>query len=155
MYLENPLEYILIIVVGFIAGSINTLAGGGSLLTLPALIFLGLPPTVANATNRIGILFQASSASAGYASKGVTNFPFNIYMGVSALFGSILGAKIAIEIDGQLFNRILAIIMVIVLFFIILKPKQKESLLPERLNGKYLFISIIAFFFYRYLRRLY
>ena len=147
MYLENPLEYILIIVVGFIAGSINTLAGGGSLLTLPALIFLGLPPTVANATNRIGILFQASSASAGYASKGVTNFPFNIYMGISALFGSILGAKIAIEIDGQLFNRILAIIMVIVLFFIILKPKQKESLLPERLNGKYLFVSIIAFFF--------
>ena len=147
MYLENPLEYILIIIVGFIAGSINTLAGGGSLLTLPALIFLGLPPTVANATNRIGILFQASSASAGYASKGVTNFPFNIYMGISALFGSILGAKIAIEIDGQLFNRILAIIMVIVLVFIILKPKQKESLLPERLSGKYLIISLVAFFF--------
>ena len=55
----NPIVEIIVLVgVGFIAGAINTLAGGGSLLTLPILIFLGLPPSVANGTNRIAILFQ-------------------------------------------------------------------------------------------------
>jgi len=147
MYLDNSLEYILVIFIGFVAGAINTIAGGGSLLTLPILIFLGLPPAIANATNRIGILFQASSGAAGYASKGVTNFPFNLYMGISALFGSLIGAKIAMEIDGQLFNRILALIMIFVLIIILFKPKQNDVILPERLTGKYLFFSIIVFFF--------
>ena len=54
------------------AGAINTLGGGGSLLTLPALIFLGLPPSIANASNRIGILFSSISATTGYASKGIS-----------------------------------------------------------------------------------
>ena len=50
--------YVAIVVIGIIAGYINTLAGSGSLLTLPLLMFVGLPATVANGTNRIGILFQ-------------------------------------------------------------------------------------------------
>jgi uncharacterized membrane protein YfcA len=52
-------EGLLLIVVGFFAGIINTLAGGGSLFTLPVLIFLGLPPSVANGTNRIAIVVQS------------------------------------------------------------------------------------------------
>ena len=47
-----------IVAVGLAAGFINTVAAGGSLLTLPILMMIGLPPTVANATNRIAILFQ-------------------------------------------------------------------------------------------------
>jgi len=52
-------ELILLAIVGVVTGVINTLAGGGSLLTLPMLIFLGLPPSVANGTNRIAILIEA------------------------------------------------------------------------------------------------
>ena len=51
-------DYILLVLVGFIAGVINVVAGGGSLLTLPMLIFLGLPPNIANGTNRIAIIIQ-------------------------------------------------------------------------------------------------
>ena len=96
MYLNEPIDFLILVFVGLMAGAINTLGGGGSLLTLPALIFFGLPPSIANASNRIGILFSSISATTGYASKGVINFPFNIYLGFSALFGSLLGAKIAI-----------------------------------------------------------
>ena len=53
--MNDILQSGLLIIVGMLAGVINTLAGGGSLLTLPVLIFMGLPPNVANATNRIGI----------------------------------------------------------------------------------------------------
>ncbi|MDY0779959.1 sulfite exporter TauE/SafE family protein [Tenacibaculum sp. IB213877] len=141
-------EYFLLIVVGFCVGFINTVAGGGSLLTLPALIFLGLPPSVANGTNRVAIVIQTAIATAGFKSKNVSTFPFNIYLGVSALVGSIIGARIAVDIKGETFNKILSIIMIVVLLIIVFKPKMKVEELQERITGKYLWIAIIAFFFF-------
>jgi len=141
-------HYILLVGVGFLVGFINTVAGGGSLLSLPVLIFLGLPPSVANGTNRVAIVIQTALATAGFKSKGVTTFPFNIYLGISALLGAIIGAYIAVDIKGETFNRILAIIMIVVVFIIIFKPKIKIEELKERLTGKYLWIGIIAFFFF-------
>ena len=79
-------EYPVLILVGFIAGFMNTMAGGGSLLTLPLLIFMGLPAAVANGTNRVAIFMSTFSASAGFKSKGVSNFPFNVYLGISWSF---------------------------------------------------------------------
>ena len=67
----DVLNILLLFGVGLVAGVINTLAGGGSLLTLPALIFLNLPPNVANATNRIGVFFNGLMSWRGYHSKGV------------------------------------------------------------------------------------
>lgn len=145
--MNDLLQYGLLILVGMIAGVINTLAGGGSLLTLPVLIFMGLPPNVANATNRVGIAFQALIGTAGYRSKGVSNFPFNIYLGISALIGSLIGAQIAVDIKGETFNKLFAVIMIIVVAIIVFKPKATDLKMPERLTGKYLFYAIIGFFF--------
>ncbi|KRO86842.1 MAG: integrase [Cryomorphaceae bacterium BACL29 MAG-121220-bin8] len=139
--------YALLIFVGFIAGFMNTMAGGGSLLTLPLLIFLGLPAAVANGTNRVAILMSTSSATLGFKSKNVSTYPFNIYLGISGLFGALIGAKLAIEINGDLFNKILAVIMIVVVGLIVFKPKINHNNLIERLTGKHLFISILAFFF--------
>jgi len=145
--MEGIQEVLILIVSGFIAGVINTLAGGGSLLTLPILIFLGLPPGVANGTNRIGILMQSISGTLGYKSKGISTYPFNLYLGISASIGAIIGAQIAIDIQGDLFNKILAIIIVIVGILIVFKPKNKIKVLEERLIGKHLYISCLIFFF--------
>ena len=70
-------KIILITVTGFVSGFLNTMAGGGSLIALPVLIFLGLPPAVANGTNRIAILAQNISGVAGFRSKGIFIFPYN------------------------------------------------------------------------------
>lgn len=140
------MELLYLIVIGFIAGVINTLAGGGSLLTLPMLIFLGLPPNVANGTNRVAILIQNIFGMAGYKSKGVSTYPYSIYLGISALLGSIIGAQIAVDIKGEIFNKILAIVMLLVVFFMVFKPKIHQNI-PERLTGKYLWLGIISFFF--------
>ncbi|MFD0992914.1 sulfite exporter TauE/SafE family protein [Tenacibaculum geojense] len=141
------LEYLLLVVVGFIAGVINTIAGGGSLLTLPMLIFLGLPSNIANGTNRIAILIQNIFSTAGFKSKGVSAYPFSLYIGISALLGSLIGAKIAVDIKGETFNKILAIVMVLVVVLMVLKPKKSLEEIQERLTGKYFWLSIIAFFF--------
>ena len=145
--MHGLLEPLLLFGAGLAAGVINTLAGGGSLLTLPVLIFMGLPPHVANGTNRIGIVLQALVGTAGYRSKGVSIFPFNVYLGVAAFFGALIGAQIAVDIRGELFNRILAIIMIIVVALIVLKPKVEALQLPERLTGRYLFYAVVGFFF--------
>ncbi|MDM9632152.1 sulfite exporter TauE/SafE family protein [Robiginitalea aurantiaca] len=145
--MEEWYHYLLLVGVGFVVGFINTVAGGASLISLPVLIFLGLPPAVANGTNRVAIVLQTAIAVAGFKSKGVSTFPFNVYLGLSALVGSILGAYIAVDIKGETFNRILAIIMVIVVLIIIFKPKVNVSELEERITGKYLWIGMLAFFF--------
>ena len=144
--METLFEGILLVVVGFFAGIINTLAGGGSLFTLPVLIFLGLPPAIANGTNRIAIVVQSLGGTFGYRSKGIHTFPFPIYLGISASIGAVIGAQIALKVDGALFNLILAVIMLIVGFLILIRRKSLAMNLPERLKGKYLFYSILGFF---------
>lgn len=145
--MEEWYHYLLLIGVGFVVGFINTVAGGASLISLPVLIFLGLPPSVANGTNRVAITVQTAMGVAGFKSKGISTFPFNIYLGISALLGAILGAQIAVDIRGETFNRILAIIMVVVVLIIAFKPKVNLEEVQERLTGKYLWIAIVAFFF--------
>lgn len=144
----NPIiEIVLLVLIGFIAGSVNTIAGGGSLLTLPILIFLGLPPNIANGTNRIAIFFQNIFTTAGFKSKGIVTFPFSIYIGISALLGSIVGAQIAVDIKGETFNKILAIIMVLVVAYMVLRSKSKRIVDIERSSGKHLWLSVFLFFF--------
>ncbi len=146
--MEEWYYYPLLIIVGFAVGFINTIAGGGSLLSLPTLIFMGLPPAVANGTNRVAIVIQTAMATAGFRSKGVSTFPFNLYLGISAFFGSIIGAQIAVDVDGEAFNRILAIVMMIIVGVIIFKPKMSVLEMQERITGKYLWLGIVVFFFF-------
>ena len=137
-------QYLILVGVGFLVGFINTIAGGGSLITLPILIFFGLPPSLANGTNRVAIVTQTAMAAAGFKSKGVSTFPFNIYLGIAAFFGAIIGAQIAVDIKGETFNRILAGIMIAVVILIVFKPKVNFDDLQERLTSKFLWLGIVS-----------
>jgi uncharacterized membrane protein YfcA len=114
----------VVFTVGILAGFINTLAGGGSLLTLPILIFLGLPTAVANGTNRIAIIAQCASAVAGFKRKGVSHFKLSLLFSLPAVLGAIIGAQIAVDISDILFKRVLAIIMLLVLGLIMWNSRQ-------------------------------
>lgn len=140
-------DALILIAVGMVAGAINILAGGGSLLTLPVMIFLGLPSNIANGTNRIAIIIQNIFAVRGFQSKGVSAFPFSIYLSISALIGAIIGANLAVDMDSALFNKILAVIMVLIVVYMVFKPKHNLKEITERIKGKHLWIGIILFFF--------
>jgi hypothetical protein len=139
------LEIFYLILIGFIAGIINTLAGGGSILTLPLLIFMGLPPAMANGTNRIGVFLQTVFGVMGFKSKGVNVMPHGLYWGLSALVGSLIGAQLAVDIKGETFNTILGFVLLMVVAFTVFNPKMKTDL-KERITGKYFWWSILAFF---------
>ncbi len=141
-------QIILLLITGLVSGFINIVAGGGSLLTLPVLIFLGLDPNIANASNRVGIVTQNVTGIQGFRSKGVYAWPFSLYLGISAFFGAILGARVSLELDDRLFNRIIAGIMVLVVLTIIFgKRSSGDQQAPERMGFWYQAASIIVFFF--------
>jgi uncharacterized membrane protein YfcA len=141
------LDVLLLFGVGIIAGVINTLAGGGSLLTLPVLIFLGLPPNVANGTNRIGILFNSIFAIRGFKSKGVKIDKYSIWLGLAAFPGALWGSLAAAKIEGELFNKILAGVIVMVVAYMLFGPKghvmhQEKNDRKTRITGLFVFFLI-------------
>tara|TARA_B100000575_G_scaffold100757_1_gene80351 strand:- start:9055 stop:9834 length:780 start_codon:yes stop_codon:yes gene_type:complete len=147
LVLDSIFFYFVIFISGLISGVINTLAGGGSFLTLPILIFSGLPPNVANGTNRLGLIMQSIFGVAGYHSKGISSYPLSIYLGFCSLVGALIGAQIAIEINPYLFNKILSVVMVTMVFIMLVRKKSFNDNLPERTSGKHLILSLVIFFF--------
>ncbi len=137
---------LIILIAGFISGFMNTVAGGGSLLTLPILIFLGLPSSIANATNRVAIFTQNIFAVSGFRSKGLFHWPYSLWLGSSALLGAILGAKIAVDISGHLFNRILAAMMIAVVLWMVFNPSKPSKGDNEKISKKQYIIGSLVFF---------
>lgn len=140
-------DYALVIGAGMIAGFINTVAGGGSLLTLPILIFLGLPAGIANATNRIALFFQNIFAVAGFKSKGISPLPYGAYLSVTALIGAAGGAYFSSMLDDETFKKIIAVVMLCVVAITILSPSNKGTASEERMTFKHQVIGSIVFFF--------
>jgi uncharacterized protein len=96
---------------GLVAGALNVLAGGGSFLTLPLLLFLGLPAAEANGTNRVGVVIQSVGAVWGFHRHGVLDWRWALWVSVPALAGAALGTWAALVIPDLAFRRILAIAM--------------------------------------------
>lgn len=141
------LKVILILFAGTAAGFLNTLAGGGSLITLPVLIFMGLPSAVANGTNRIALMLQNTTAVLNFKTKGYFDLKLSLMLALPAVLGSIAGAQLANTMSDAVFNQILAVVMVIMLALILLNPTKKFNPAGENLSSKRKLIAAIAFFF--------
>ncbi|UCC24915.1 MAG: sulfite exporter TauE/SafE family protein [Gemmatimonadales bacterium] len=122
MSLPFPAAAAILLAVGFIAGTVNVLAGGGSLLTLPVLIFLGLPPTVANGTNRVAILVQNVGASLSFRRHGLLDGRWLRLAGPPALLGAVLGIWLAVRVGDTTLQRVLAVLMVAVAVWTLWNP---------------------------------
>jgi hypothetical protein len=136
----------LLFVVGIVAGILNVLAGGGSLLTLPLLIFMGLPSAMANGTNRIAIFCQNLFAIRGFKKRGFLPLELALLCTPPALLGSWLGANMAISLDDQMFKRILALIMIGVLIFTAVDPMKRLRREDISFSWQRKVILVISFF---------
>lgn len=123
----SPPELVLLAVLGAVAGFINVMAAGGSMLTLPAMVLMGMDGPLANGTNRIAILTQNIAASAGFFRKGIRNLRLSLSLGLSAVPGALLGAHYGARFDGVWFNRVLAAVMITVLALMLAKNGQSRS----------------------------
>ena len=120
----NPLYVVLAIAAGFLAGVINTLAGNGSAITLPLLIFLGLPPTVANGTNRIGVLAQCTVSTVAFQRKGMVPWRLAVPLIAAVATGGLIGAAIAVNLNATSMYRAIGAMLVLSFFLILLRPER-------------------------------
>ncbi|MEZ4557928.1 MAG: sulfite exporter TauE/SafE family protein [Caldilineaceae bacterium] len=116
--------YVLAILAGILAGIINTLAGSGSLVTLPMLIFLGLPANVANGTNRVGVIMQNIVGITTYQRAGALDVQGSMWYTAAAVLGSLVGARIAVDLNEQMMNMAIGVVMIIMLVVILSNPKR-------------------------------
>ena len=137
---------ILVILAGFLAGIINTVAGSGSLVTISLLVYLGVPSTMANGTNRIGVLLQTLIGAKTYMQEGSgIELPKKIYWQiVPAILGAIIGSFIAVELNEQAMNLALLVLMILMLILVLLKPKAwlKEKSIVKNNSRSILSVSI-------------
>lgn len=120
--MEDWLGLVVLFVAGYAAGVINVIAGGGSFLTLPILIFLGLPASVANGTNRVGILTQSIGAVWGFHRHKVLRWKLALPATVPAAVGAVLGTWGALLIGDTAFKRVLAILMIVMSLWTLWDP---------------------------------
>ncbi len=92
-------QIVILLLAGFVAGIVNTLAGSGSLVTLPALMLAGLPPSIANATNRVGILLQCLTGAIEFKRYKRLPLRHGLLLSIPAIGGALLGAFLAVKLD--------------------------------------------------------
>lgn len=139
-------EIVALIVAGMCVGFINTLAGGGSVISLSLLMFLGLPAPVANGTNRIAISIQTLTASLSFNHKKVLDKKKGLKLAIPTVAGSLLGSWIATDINEVIFERAIAVILVVMMFFILFKPNKYIYGKAELVNKPISIWQILLFF---------
>ncbi len=105
----------LLVAGGFVAGLINTIAGGGSLLTLPLLVMTGLPGGVANATNRVAVLIQSTVGAWRFGAEGVPGARAARPLLLPLVVGAAIGAVLVSRMPDHLFERVFAVLMLVLL----------------------------------------
>jgi len=138
--------YPAVVAAGFVAGFINTLAGSGSLVTLPLLIFIGLPANVANGTNRVGILLQNVVGGESFRRQGALDLRGAVLLSIPAIVGSVVGAQIAVNLDEELMRRTIGALMVVMLIVILVRPQRWLHGTLERMIGWPDWKQLVIFF---------
>ena len=137
----------IIFFTSIIGASFGTLVGGTSLLTIPVLIFLGLPPHTAIGTDRLGITGLTTVGWYKFHQKGLINYPMALWMGVAAVVGAFFGANLVLEISMGLLRKIIAIATAAILVIVIAQPRlgleKSTKVIRGRAYGTGIFITFI------------
>lgn len=111
-----------LVLAGVLGGVLNTLAGGGSFIILPLLIGLGLPPGVANATSRIGVLAHGSAAALTFARNRALQTGLVARLAAPMCLGALLGAWLATRLDDDLFRPVIGAVLLLWAVALVVRP---------------------------------
>ncbi len=143
----NLLDFFILVTAGVAVGFINTLAGGGSTISLSVLMLMGLSPAMANGTNRIGIAIQNIVGVGSFKQQGVLDTRKGLYLAIPATIGSVLGAYIAVDLNEAIFEKAMGVILLVMLVFTLFNPQkliqEQTQLVNKPLNWK----QYLLFFF--------
>ena len=141
------IHLIVIFIAGIAVAFINTISAAGSLVSLSAFMFAGLSSTEANATNRIPIIFQSWFSAKGFESKGITGDSYKWWLAAACVPGAIIGALFAVKIPADIFNKVLAGVMLLFLVITLVNPLKPASENNERVELKHKVAGVLIYFF--------
>ena len=122
----ETIHVVLLVGGGFVAGIINTMAGGGSLLTVPLLVFADVPGNTANGSNRVGVLTGALSAAGTFRRLGVAGFSGVGRILGPAVVGSLIGSMIVSRLADDTFERVFGVMMIPILILSLRRPDTER-----------------------------
>lgn len=129
--MEQLLLMPLLFIFGIVAGVLNVMAGGGSAITLPVLIFLGLDSPMANGTNRLAVFIQCFATIISFKRENYADWKTSMRLAACALPGAVLGAIAAVRMDSLLFQKVLGVFMLVMVATVLL-PQTKKNGIPGR-----------------------
>ena len=138
---------ILIFIVGIFVGFINTLAGSGSLLSLPMLIFTGMSPVVANGTNRIAILLQTLTGLIAFRKEKILDIKNAFLLSLVAIPGAIAGSLVAVDIPDDIMKTFIGVMIVFFIIITIINPKKFRKQNTEQNNVRLHWYHYLIFVF--------
>ena len=123
-------EALFLVVGGLTAGVINTMAGGGSALTVPLLVIAGVPGNQANGSNRVGILAASAAAVLSFRNSKATNISGSTRVLLPTVVGSVIGSVAISNVADDTFETVFGVLMIPIVILTVLKPKPKLDVQP-------------------------
>ncbi len=142
--------YALAVLGGGFAGAINTIAGSGSLITLPLFVLMGLPASAANATNRVGVTIQNIVSLSTLKRRGALDLSGSAPFAGATLLGAVAGALVAVNVDERFLNLTIGLVMLTMLVVLWRNPRQfiEEAAREPRLGPLPSFFVFFGIGFY-------
>jgi uncharacterized membrane protein YfcA len=128
----SVLEALLVVGVGFLAGTINTIVGSGSLITFPTLLAIGFSPVVANVSNTVGISFGSLSGAVGYRRELGGQRPRVILLGAASLIGGITGGILLLTLPSSVFDDVVPVLILLAVALVIVQPRLSRLVAERR-----------------------
>jgi uncharacterized membrane protein YfcA len=135
-----------LIVSGVFVGFINTLAGGGTIISLSLFMLLGLPANIANGTNRVAVILQNLTSVSQFRKQNLLDFKKANKLAIPTMIGAMVGAQIASDINENIFRKAVAVVMLVMVYFIIAKPSQWLKGTRALQENPVSWIQIVIFF---------
>jgi uncharacterized protein len=134
---HSVLYYALLFIAAFIAGLVDSIAGGGGLITVPVLLGAGLPPHIALGTNKFQSSFGSFTAAYYYIKKDVVKLKTAIPGIIFTFIGAALGVFTVQQIDGKILNYIIPFLLLGIIIYTIFQPsigiKERKPIISEKL----------------------
>jgi uncharacterized membrane protein YfcA len=124
-----------LLLAGLASGFLNVVAGGGSLITVPLLIFLGLPETTANGTSRLAILVQSGTALLTFKRAGQLDHALLLRFAPPTLLGALLGAAVAARLPDAGFRSLLGVVMLGCAVLVVMRTTPAADRSEPRLSA--------------------
>lgn len=132
---ELPLEIVIfLLVAAFAAGFMDSIAGGGGLIVMPALLLSGFTPLEALGTNKLQALFGSGSATLSYAARGHVDPRTQLPAAGASLLGSVAGALLATVLPGEWLHALLPVLLVAIALYFLIKPAPDNVDRRERMT---------------------